>query len=55
MATAVHAKVGQPKSNNQNVMCHQPMKLSDMFDQNPPCTFDIIREKPSNKHAVHKK
>ena len=22
------------------------MKLSDMFDQNPSCTFDKIREKP---------
>ena len=22
------------------------MKLSDTFDQNPPCTFDKIREQP---------
>ena len=27
-------------------MCHLSMKLSDMFDQNPACTFDKIREKP---------
>ena len=27
-------------------MCHQPMKLSDTFDQNPPCAFDKIRENP---------
>ena len=27
-------------------MCHLSMKLSDMFDQNPPCTFDKIRENP---------
>ena len=26
-------------------MCHLSMKLSDTFDQNPPCTFDKIREK----------
>ena len=26
-------------------MCHQPMKFSDMFDQNPPSTFDKISEK----------
>ena len=27
-------------------MCGLSMKLSDMFDQNPPCTLDKIREKP---------
>ena len=27
-------------------MYHLSMKLSDMFDQNPPCTFDKMREKP---------
>ena len=27
-------------------MCHLSMKLSDTFDQNPPSTFDKIREKP---------
>ena len=27
-------------------MCHLSMKFSDMFDQNSPCTFDKIREKP---------
>ena len=27
-------------------MCHLSMKLSGTFDQNPPCTFDKIREKP---------
>ena len=27
-------------------MCHLSMKLSDMFDQNPACTFDKIRKKP---------
>ena len=27
-------------------MCHLSMKLSDTFDQNPPCTFDKIRENP---------
>ena len=25
-------------------MRHLSMKLSDTFDQNPPCTFDKIRE-----------
>ena len=32
--------------NNNQVMCHLSMKLSDMCDQNPPYTFDKIREKP---------
>ena len=27
-------------------MCHLSMKLSDMFDQNPPCTSEKIRENP---------
>ena len=27
-------------------MCHLSMKLTDTFDQNPPCTLDKIREKP---------
>ena len=42
----VFAKVGQLKVNNNQVMCHVSMKLSDTFDQYPPCTFDKIREKP---------
>ena len=33
-------------------MCHKPMKFSDTFDQNPPCTFDKIRETHSDeKHS----
>ena len=34
-------------------MCHLSMKLSDTLDQNPPCTFDKIREKPilSENHS----
>ena len=27
-------------------MCHLSIKLSDIFDQNTPCTFDKMREKP---------
>ena len=42
----IYAKVGQLKVNNNQVMCHLSMKLSDMFNQNPPCTFDQIWEKP---------
>ena len=38
----VFAKVGQLKVNNNQVMCHLSMKLSDTFDQNPPCTLDKI-------------
>ena len=38
-------KVGQLKVNNNQVMCHLSMKLSDTLDQNPPCTLDQIREK----------
>ena len=30
-------------------MCHLSMKLSDTFDQNPPCIFDKIREKTHSK------
>ena len=41
----VYRKVGQLKVNNNQVMCHLSMKLSDMCDQNPPYTFDKIREK----------
>ena len=41
-----NAKVRQLKVNNNQVMCQLSMKLSDTFDQNPPCTFDKIREKP---------
>ena len=49
----VYAKVGQLKDNNNQVMCHLSMKLSDMFDQNLPCTSDQIREKPilMKKHS----
>ena len=32
-------------------MCHLTMKLSDTYDQNPPCTFDRIRE----NHILMKK
>ena len=32
------------KVNNNKVMCHLSMKFSDTFDQNPPCTFDSIKE-----------
>ena len=41
-------KVGKLKVNNNQVMCHLSMKLSDTFDQNPSCTCtsDKIREKP---------
>ena len=45
-STTQYAKVGQLKVNNNQVMLHLFMKLSDTFDQNPPCTFDKIREKP---------
>ena len=41
----VYAKVGQLKVNNNQVMCNLSIKVSDTFDQNPPCTFDKIREK----------
>ena len=30
------------KVNNNKVMCHPSMKLSDMFDPNPMCTSDKI-------------
>ena len=42
----VYTKVGQQKVNNNQVMWHLPMKLSDTFHQNPSCTFDKIRENP---------
>ena len=34
---------------------HLSMKLSDMFDQNPPCTSDKIREKPILIHSKNRK
>ena len=34
------------KVNNNKVMCHHSIKFSDMFDQNPPYSFDKISEKP---------
>ena len=40
LSDLVFAKVGQLKVNNNQVMCHLSMKLSDTFDQNPPCTLD---------------
>ena len=49
----VYAKVGQLKVNNNQVMYHLSMKLSDTFDQNPPCTFDRIRENHSNEKCSH--
>ena len=42
----VFAKVGQLKCNNNQVMCHLSMKLSDTFGQNPPSTLDKVRENP---------
>ena len=42
--SAIYAKVGQSKRNNQKVMCHKSMKFSDMFGHNPPHTFDKFRE-----------
>ena len=33
-------------------MCHLSMELSDMFDQNPPCTFDKIRENPFQRKTL---
>ena len=48
----VYAKVGQLKVNNNQVMCHLSMKLSDTFDRNPPCTFDNITEKPTLRAKV---
>ena len=32
----VYAEIDQLEVNNIKVLCHLPMKLSDMFDQNPP-------------------
>ena len=34
-------------------MCHLYMKLSDMFDQNPACTFDKIRDTHSDEKHSH--
>ena len=48
----VFAKVGQLKVNNNQVMCHLSMKLSDTFDQNPPCTLDKIRENPLRRKPL---
>ena len=42
--SAIYAKVGQSKRNNQKVMCHKSMKFSEMFGHNPPHTFDKFRE-----------
>ena len=42
------------KVNNNQVMCHLSMKLSDTFDQNPSRTFDNIREKPIPKENALK-
>ena len=39
--TQYYAKVGKLKVNNNQVMCHLSMKLSDTFDQNPPCTLTM--------------
>ena len=35
---SVCIEVGQPKVNDNEVMCHLPMKLFDMFDQTLPHT-----------------
>ena len=51
--TKYNVKVGQLKANNNKAMCHLSLKLSDMFDQNPRCTFDKNMVKThSNKNAV---
>ena len=34
-------------------MCHLSMKVSDTFDQNPPCTFDKIRGTHSDEKRSH--
>ena len=34
-------------------MCHLSMKFSDTSNQNPPCTFNKIRETLSNKKCSH--
>ena len=43
--TGLHTDVGQLKINNIEVMCQMSMKLSAMFEQNPPHAFDKIVEK----------
>ena len=48
----VYAEVGQLKVNNNQVMCNLSMKISDTFDQNPPCTFDKIRENPFRRKTL---
>ena len=40
------------KVNNNQVMCHLSVKLSDTFDQNPPCTFDNIRGNPFQRKML---
>ena len=52
-STIQYAKVGQLKVNNNQVMCHLSIKLSDTFDQNPPCTFDKIRGKHIPMKSAH--
>ena len=41
------------KVNHNQVICHLSMKLSDMFDQIPSCTFDKIRETFSDEKHSH--
>ena len=48
----IYAKVGQLKVSNNQVTYHLYMKLSDTFDQNPPCNFHKIREKPIPKETL---
>ena len=46
-------KLGQLKVNNNRVMCQKSMKLSAMFDQNPPHTFDkIVKKLITTKNAL---
>ena len=49
----VYAKVGQLKVNNNQIMCHLSMNLSDRLDRNPPCTFNKIRETHSDEKHSH--
>ena len=49
----MNEKVGELKVNNNQVMCHLSMKLSDMFDQNTPCTFEKIRGTHSSEKRSH--
>ena len=41
-----------PPKNKISRNKHLSMKLSDTFDQNPPCTFDKIRETHSDEKAL---